>query len=81
MAANGTVYTGCNVESASNGLAVSAERTAVLKAASDGNTDFLVGDGGGGEVGGGGGGGGETAPKDCVAVSLISFVGMPTGRF
>ncbi len=37
---NGTVYTGCNIENASFSLTNCAERTAVFKAVSDGNTKF-----------------------------------------
>jgi cytidine deaminase len=39
-AADGTVVTGCNVESASYGLTLCAERVAIVKGVSDGHTRF-----------------------------------------
>ena len=38
---DGSVYTGCNVESAAYGLAICAERTAMVKAVSEGRRDFV----------------------------------------
>lgn len=37
---NGEVFTGCNVENAAYGSTICAERTAALKAISQGNKDF-----------------------------------------
>ena len=37
---DGSVYTGCNVENAAYGLAICAERTAMVKAVSEGRRDF-----------------------------------------
>lgn len=38
--ANGTVFTGCNVENTSYGLCICAERTAICKAVSEGHQSF-----------------------------------------
>ena len=40
LAKNGTVYTGCNIENASFPAGICAERTAFVKAVSEGVTDF-----------------------------------------
>jgi len=39
---NGVIYTGCNVESSSYGLTICAERVALVKALSEGASDFLA---------------------------------------
>ena len=39
-AEDGTIVTGCNVESASYGLTICAERTAIVKGVSEGQTRF-----------------------------------------
>ena len=38
--ADGTVYTGCNIENAAYSVGICAERTALCKAVSDGKRDF-----------------------------------------
>jgi cytidine deaminase len=42
LASDGTLFTGCNVESASYGLTICAERAAIFKAISEGNRSFLA---------------------------------------
>ena len=48
LCAGGKIFTGCNIENASFGLAVCAERVAIFKAVSEGSTKFeaiaVVGD-------------------------------------
>ena len=39
--ADGTVYTGCNIENASYPVGTCAERTAMCKAISEGHRDFV----------------------------------------
>ena len=40
LAKNGMVYTGCNIENSSFGLTICAERTAAVKAISEGHSKF-----------------------------------------
>ena len=40
LCCDGTVFTGCNVENAAYGSTICAERTALVKAVSEGYTDF-----------------------------------------
>lgn len=42
LASDGRVFTGCNVENASYGLTVCAERVALFKAVSEGAQEFLA---------------------------------------
>lgn len=51
LGGDGVIYTGCNVENASYGLACCAERTALFKAVSAGTRHFLALAVVGGEVG------------------------------
>lgn len=39
---DGTMFSGCNVENASYGLAICAERTAIVKAVSEGKKKFTT---------------------------------------
>lgn len=42
LCADGTLYTGCNVENAAYGSTICAERTALVKAVSEGHRDDFV---------------------------------------
>ncbi|MEW6189885.1 MAG: cytidine deaminase [Actinomycetota bacterium] len=41
LASDGRIFTGCNIENASYGLSICAERVALLKAVSEGCSDFI----------------------------------------
>jgi len=40
LSADGKIFTGCNIENASFGMSVCAERVAIFKAISEGSTEF-----------------------------------------
>lgn len=42
LSVNGNVFAGCNVENASYGLAICSERTAMVKAISEGEREFVA---------------------------------------
>lgn len=42
LTASGRIFTGCNIENASYGLTNCAERTAIFKAVSEGETQFVT---------------------------------------
>ncbi len=42
LGADGKIYSGCNIENASYGLTVCAERTAIFKMVSEGCTEFVA---------------------------------------
>ena len=41
LCSDGTVFTGCNIENAAYGCTICAERTAIVKAVSEGHRDFV----------------------------------------
>lgn len=68
LAANGQVYTGCNVENASFGLTICAERNACTTMAADGQRSILaVAIYGGGQAG-------DAAPCGACRQFLLEFV-------
>ena len=42
LASDGRIFTGCNVENSSHGATICAERTALVKAVSEGSRDFIA---------------------------------------
>ena len=42
LASDGRIFTGCNVENSSYGATICAERTALVKAVSEGRRDFIA---------------------------------------
>lgn len=42
LTASGKIFTGCNVENAAYGMAICAERTAAVKAVSEGEREFVA---------------------------------------
>lgn len=42
LASDGRIFTGCNVENSSYGATICAERTALVKAVSEGSRDFIA---------------------------------------
>lgn len=65
---SGNVYTGCNVENSSYGCCICAERTAAVKAVSEGDVNFSA-------VAVANAGGGETYPCGICLQFLSEFAG------